>query len=512
MDRTARSRTGMVVAAHPLAAEAGREVLAEGGNAVEAAVAACLALGVVEPFASGLGGGGYMLVHQGNQTEILDFRGVTSSLASEDVVYPKGATLPWQPKVGPSSATIPGQGRALDLALRRYGRGLPLSRLTRRAIEAAENGFNVSEVFTYVSGLFEGTLRAFPDAARTYFINGHRRKPGDRLVQPDLARTLRRIAQEGFEALYTGEIGRAIVATINSSGPVWGEQDLERYEVKIRRPLLLAVAGAEIATTGPPSRGGAGIAQALLRWETNGLRSMAHHSSEAIIAMTETFRDVFSALEPVIGDPDVFSIDVGALGAPLAASDSTPKAGSASTTHLTVVDRNGMVVALSTTIGHFWGSGVIVPGWGILLNDDISDMERGPGKRNSVGSWRRSVSNMAPTLVFRAGRPWFTLGSPGSLRIFPALSQVIANVLFHGMDLEGAVAAGRVHWEDETLWLEGHIDLGARLKVRETWRGKVVERRAKDLFFGGVHAAAIEPDGTIVGVADPRRDGVAAGV
>ena len=189
-----------------------------------------------------------------------------------------------------------------------------------------------------------------------------------------------------------------------------------------------------------------------------------------------------------------------------------PVAGSSGTTHVSVIDADGTVVSASTTLGHFFGAGVMVPGWGILLNDDISDMDRSPGKRNSVGPSRRSVSNMAPTLVFRDGRPWMALGTPGSLRIFPVMAQVIANVLFHGMDLERAVAAGRLHWEDDALWLEGDIDPSVRARVRERWSGRVVERRPRDLFFGGVHAAAVEPDGTILGVADPRRDGVAAAV
>ncbi len=512
MAKVAKSKKGMVVAAHPIAADAGREILAEGGTAVEAAVAAALTLGVVEPFASGLGGGGYMLVHKGQKTEILDFRGVTPSLAASDHIYPKGATLPWQPKVGPSSATIPGQGRALDLALRRYGRSMALPRLCRKAIETAQNGFEVSDVYTYVSGLFEGTLRSFPDVARVHLNNGRRRKPGERLKQPELGRTIKLIAERGFDVLYTGDVAKAIVKTVNATGPVWGEKDLEEYQVKTREPLRAQIGACEIATVGPPSRGGAGILQALMRWDASNLKQYGHNSATGITIMSDTIREIFHQLEPLVGDPDVFPVDPAVLTSPGLEAGAAPAPGSASTTHLTVIDQERTVCSMSTTIGHFWGAGLIVPEWGILLNDDISDMERGPGKPNSVGPSRRSVSNMAPTIVFRAGKPWFTLGTPGSLRIFPCLSQVIANVLFFGMDLEKAVAAGRIHWEDETLWLEGDIAADVRAQVKKKWHEKIVERRAQDLFFGGVHAGAIEPDGTMVGVADPRRDGVAAGV
>src|SRR5688572_432239 len=205
----------MVVAAHPLAAEAGRAVPKDGGNAVDAAVAISLIIGVVEPFASGLGGGGYFLLAPGGdpkKTVAVDFRGVTPSIQTEDHFYPKGATLPWTPKIGPSSATVPGLGRALDLALLKWGSGMPLSRLARKAIELAMGGFEVSEVFAYVSGLFEGTLRSFPDAARIFMKEGRRYRAGERLVQADLARTLERIVTAGFEDLFTGEIGGAMTA------------------------------------------------------------------------------------------------------------------------------------------------------------------------------------------------------------------------------------------------------------------------------------------------------------
>jgi gamma-glutamyltranspeptidase/glutathione hydrolase len=499
----------MVVAAHPAAAEAGRDILAEGGTAVDAAVAVSLAIGVVEPFASGLGAGGYLLVAPGGdpaKTVAVDFRGVTPSIQTEEHFYPKGATLPWTPKIGPSSATVPGLGRALDLALKRWGGGLPVSRLARKAIELAEGGFEVSDVYAYVSGLFEGTLRCFPDAARIFLKDGRRLKPGERLVQADLARALKRVAAAGFEDLFTGEIGRAMTAAANSTGPVWGESDLAKYEVKVRTPLWGDIAGAQIATMGPPSRGGAGILAALARIDKRGAAQLGHNTERSIPFLAETFRDLFHKLEAVIGDPEVFDVDLKSLD--LAPAGPTPVSGSPGTTHFTIVDRAGTVVSMSQTIGHFFGSGVVVPGWGILLNDDISDMDRRPGGRNSVGPSRRAVSNMAPTIVFRGGRPWLALGTPGSLRIFPAMTQVLANALLHGFDLETSVAAGRLHWEDETLWLEGDIDGEVRRKVREAWNGKVVERRPRDLFFGGVHAVSIDPDGTITGVADPRRDGV----
>jgi gamma-glutamyltranspeptidase/glutathione hydrolase len=485
----------MVVAAHPLAAEAGREALSNGANAVEAAVAVSLALGVVEPFASSLGGGGFMMIAphgRPSETVVLDGRGKLPSLAAEEYIYPRGVMLPWVPKTGPMSVAVPGLGRLLGLALEKYGEGMPLERLSHRAITLASEGFEVGEVFVYCSALFEGTVRSTPECAKIFFNNGARFKPGERLVQKDHADALCLVAREGFESCYTGEIGRRLLRTINATGPVWGEDDLKNYQVKIREPLWADVAGHRIATTPPPSRGGAGIIQSLLRYDKDTVRLAA------------TIRSVFRQLHPIIGDPDITEIDLSKLVEGVAA----PMPGGG-TTHFVVVDGKGTIVTMSQTIGHFFGSGVVVEGCGIMLNDDISDMERKPGHPNSEGANKRSVANMAPTIVFRDGKPRIALGTPGSLRIFPALAQVIGNVLFQGMDLEQAVASGRVHWEDDRFFFEGDIDAEIRARAAQELDQPVDERRAQDLFFGGVHGVEIQEDGTIVGVADPRREGVA---
>jgi gamma-glutamyltranspeptidase/glutathione hydrolase len=493
--KVARSDKGMVVAAHPLAAEAGREILAEGGNAVEAAVAVSLTLGVVEPFASGLGGGGFMIISPSGavgKTEILDSRAKLSSLMTEEYVYPKKVMLPWVPKIGPFSAAVPGLGRMLGLALQKYGRKMTLQKLCRRAIGLAADGFEVGDVYVYCSSLFESTVRSNPECAKIFYNNGARFKAGERLMQKDLARTLRIVADRGFESCYTGEVGLALTRAANQTGPVWGRDDLAKYEVKVRAPLWCDVAGHRIATTPPPSRGGAGILQTLLRYDSDPVK------------LARTIRTVFRELDPVIGDPDVTPINL----AKLVEGPKGPPAGGG-TTHFVVVDGEGTVVSLSQTIGHFFGSGVVAQGYGILLNDDISDMERFPGHPNSIGANKRSVANMAPTIVFRNGRPRLALGTPGSVRIFPAMSQVIGNVLFQAMNLERAVAAGRVHWEENRYFIEGDLPDEVRARAKRELDPPVTERRKQDLFFGGVHGVEILDDGTIVGVADPRRDGVA---
>jgi gamma-glutamyltranspeptidase/glutathione hydrolase len=496
--RVARSKKGMVVAAHELAAAAGREALEEGANAVEAAVAVSLGLGVVEPFASSLGGGGYMMVAprgQASETVVVDGRGKLSSLAGEDYIYPNEVMLPWCPKTGPMSVAVPGLGRMLDAALKKWGAGVSLAKLVRRAIELAGGGFEVGNVFVYCSALFEGTVRSSPECAKIYLRNGARYRSGERLLQKDLAGTLETVAEQGFEAVYTGEIGRAMMATMNATGQVWGAEDLANYTVIERKPLWAEVAGHEVATNPPPSRGGAGIIQALLRYDKDRVK------------LAPTIRSIFRELHPLIGDPERMDVDLTKLVERLDA----PETGGG-TTHFVVVDAEGTIVTMSQTIGHFFGSGVVVDGYGILMNDDISDMERKPGHPNSIGPNKRSVSNMAPTIVFKGNRPRLALGTPGSLRIFPAMAQVIGNVLFDKMDLEAAVSAGRIHWEDNRYFFEGDIDEKVRERARQELDQPVDERRKQDLFFGGVHGVEMLGDGTIVGVADPRREGVAEGV
>jgi gamma-glutamyltranspeptidase/glutathione hydrolase len=497
--KTASSREGMVVAAHRLAAEAGREALAEGANAVEAAVAVSLALGVVEPFASSLGGGGYMMIApQGSaeKTEVLDGRGKLSSLATADYIYPKGVMLPWVPKTGPMSVAVPGLGRMLELALKKFGGKTPLARLARRAIGLAADGFEVGDVYVYCSSLFEGTVRGAPECARIFLSNGRRFVSGERLIQRDLARTLELVAERGFEVCYTGEVGAGLLRAVNATGPVWGSDDLANYEVKVREPLRAEIAGHVIATNPPPSRGGAGIVQTLLRYKSDPVQ------------LAPTIRSIFRELDPVIGDPDFMKVDLSRLVEGIEAP--SPGGG---TTHFVIVDREGTIVSMSQTIGHFFGSGVVAEGYGVLLNDDIADMERKPGHPNSIAPNKRSVSNMAPTVVFGGGesgvKPRLALGTPGSVRIFPALAQVIGNVLFQGMNLEQAVAAGRIHWEDNRFFFEGDIDSAIRARAKQELDQPVDERRAQDLFFGGVHAVEVLEDGTIIGVADPRREGVA---
>jgi gamma-glutamyltranspeptidase/glutathione hydrolase len=501
----------MVVAAHPIAAAAGAGVLREGGNAVDAAVAVSLCLGVVEPYASGLGGGGFMLICPAGElsrTTILDSRGRVPSLLTQERVYSRGKPIPWPPYSGPMSAAVPGLGRALALALERFG-SRPLPRLAEPAIRAAEEGFEVSETYRHCSQMFEGTMRVDEECCRIFMTGGMVMRPGDRLVQPEMGRTLRAVAREGFETLYTGEIARAILATVNRTGPLWGERDLESYPVRERAPLRARIGEFELLVTGPPSRGGAGVVQVAQAYPAGPGRP-AHNSARAIASYDRTLPAVFRALEDRIGDPDEAPIPPERLADP-ALLDGGESGGSPGTTHYTIVDRGGTIVTASQTIGHFFGSGVVVRGWGIVLNDDITDMAPRPGHPNSISANRRSVANMNPMIVARGGRPWVAMGTPGSRRITAALSQVAVNLIAYGQDLATAVAQPRLHWEAGALHLEGGFAEAEVEAARPLVSSRIVRRGPLDLYFGGIHAACVEGN-RVIGVADPRRDGVALAV
>ncbi len=505
--KVARSKKGMVVAAHPLAAQAGRDILAAGGNAVEAAVAVSLALNVVEPQASGLGGGGLMLISpQGDpdKTITIDGRGCYSSLFAEEYIYPKGTTLYWTPIIGRMSATVPGLGRMLEKALHLFGESMSLSRLAESAIHHAEEGFPVNEVMIYCSSMYEWTLRNSPEAAKVFYNNGRRFKPGELLVQKDLANTLRLVAEKGFEVCYTGELGQELLATMNETGPLWGEDDLKNYEAKVREPLWGEIEGYRIATMGPPSRGGAGMLKAL-----KVLENAPEDPAERIVFLLQVFEKLFKVLDPIITDPDTkeidldFDLDTAELG------PAPRRAGG--TSHICVIDSNNTVVTMASTLQHFFGSGIMLKGRGLLINNDISDVDRFPGRANSIGANKRSVANMAPTVAFKDG-PRFILGTPGGPRIFPAMACVISRLLYDKMELEEAILAGRMHWEKEKGFVEGDIPEDIRARVKELYPGTLVERAKQDLFFGGMSAIQVLDDGTKVGVADPRRAGAPAGL
>jgi gamma-glutamyltranspeptidase/glutathione hydrolase len=439
--------TGAVAAGHPLTTRAGSRVLEEGGNAVDACVAAAFVSWVVESPLTGPGGGGFMLVHAGGRTTVLDFfvavplqGGGREELLALAVDFDGDTQQVF--RTGPAAVAVPGTALGLAAAHARWGR-LPWPSLFEPAIALARDGFEVTPMQGYLHDILEPLLTHSPEGAAMYA--GAR--AGSVLVFPELAATLEELASGGADTLYRGDLCRAVCAHV----PLTPE-DFASYEVIERAPLSAGYRGHELRTNPPPSSGGRLIAVGL----------------EAL-------------------DRGASTVDA------MRAMEDARTAGVGGTTHVSVVDADGTAAALSSSLGS--GSGVVVPGTGIHLNNMLGEADL---EAEAAPPGSRLTSMMSPSLVLRDGRPRLVLGSAGSNRLRGAVLQVVANVVGRGMGVREAVDAPRVHYEAGELHCEPGADVVGEGVVR--WR-------ERNLFFGGVSAVEILPDGTLVAAGDPRRGG-----
>ena len=439
---------GAIAAGHPLTAAAGQEVLDRGGTAVDACCAAALVAWVVESPLTGPGGGGFLLSHFGGRSVLLDFFvAVPRAFLGRDELLALAVDFDGDTQqvfhTGPAAVAVPGVALGLAEAHRRWGR-LEWWTLFERAVSLARDGFELTPVATYLLDILDPLLRHSPEGAAMYT-----RSPGGRLAFPDLASTLEILAMDGVEQLYAGELARAICAHV----PLTLE-DLGAYEVIEREPLSVFYRGHEFRTNPPSSSGGRLIAIGL----------------EAL----ERGRTVVEAMQAMEAARTV--VDVGG------------------TTHISVVDGDGNVASYSSSLGS--GSGVVVPGTGIHLNNMLGEADLAVG---STLPGERLTSMMAPSLVLLDGAPRLVIGSAGSNRLRGAILQVVSNVVSGDMDVRSAVDAPRVHYEAG----ETHAEPGADFAPAED----VVAWRDRNLFFGGVSAVEVLPDGSLAAAGDPRRGG-----
>jgi gamma-glutamyltranspeptidase/glutathione hydrolase len=439
---------GAVAAGHPLTQAAGSRILEAGGSAVDACVAAAFLSWVVESPLTGPGGGGFLLVHAEGRTVLLDcFVAVpTRGAGGREKLLALAVDFDGDTQqvfhTGPAAVAVPGLALGLSEAHARWGR-LPWASLFEGAVEAARDGCVLSEAQGYLHEILEPLLRHSPEGDAMY---GDARA-GDRLAFPELAATLELLAERGVEELYRGELAQAICAHVGLT-----PEDLAAYRVVEREPLSVFYREHQVRTNPPPSSGGRLIAVGLRELDRGAGVVEAMHAMEA------------------------------ARGA-----------GVGGTTHISVVDASGSVAALSASLGS--GSGVVVPGTGIHLNNmlgeaDLAGVEARPGER--------LTSMMAPTLVLRDGAPRLVVGSAGSNRLRGAILQVVRNVVGLGLGVREAVDAPRVHWEAGELHCEPGADCGGDEAVR--WRDR-------NLFFGGASAVEVRPDGSLAAAGDPRRGG-----
>ena len=472
-------------------------MLREGGNAVDAAVAAAFVSWVSEGTLTGPGAGGFMLVHRARDcsTRVLDFfvampgMGRRSSTLAEmeevDVDFSGGSTQMF--RIGAASCAVPGAALGLEEAHRAYG-ARPWSDLVAPAIELARNGVELTRGQAYLHAILDLILRHTPESRAIYEQNGERLVAGDTLVQEDLAGTLEVLAEQGAGAIYRGPLTRALVDHVQAGGGCITEQDLQQYRVIRRRPVTAQFRGHEYLSNPPPSAGGILIAYGLGLLDERGGPGSAH----AIDALARVMREQARARENGFES----ALRRGGLARLLEERAVVVRG----TTHISVVDERGNAVALTASTGA--GSGVVVPGTGIHLNNMLGEFDLPKPPR----AGDRLSSGMSPSLVLHDGRPRLVVGSAGSLRLRGAVMQIVVNVVQHDLDVRDAIDRPRIHLEGEHLHCEGGHD-PAELDKLEAMGWDVTRWRRRNLYFGGAAAVEMRDDRTLAAAGDPRRGG-----
>ena len=483
---------GAVAAGHPLTAQAGARVLEAGGNAVDAAVGAALVSWVAESPLTGPGAGGFMLVHRARDrsTRVFDFFVAVAGLGlakrelaemeAVDVDFSGGSTQVFH--IGAASCAVPGAAMGLETAQKAFGR-LPWRDLFEPAVELARGGVELNDGQAYLHRILDLILRHSPESRAVYERKGERLGAGGQLVQTDLAQTLELLAEKGAGELYRGDVAAAIAEHVRTHGGCITRRDLEEYRVIRRRPVSANFVGQEYLSNPPPSVGGVLIAYGLPLLEEFGVGEPGR--AEAIDALARVMREQAQA-----------RLGRGGLARALEERAAVVSRG---TTHISVVDGKGNAVALTASTGA--GSGIVIPGTGIHLNNMIGEFDL-PKPPRAGG---RLSSMMSPSLVLRDGRPRLVVGSAGSLRLRGAVMQIVVNVVGHNLPVEDAIDRPRVHLEGDDLHCEGGHE-PAELDKLEAMGWNVTRWRRRNLYFGGAAAVTLE-EGKLAAAGDPRRGG-----
>ncbi|MEO8028333.1 MAG: gamma-glutamyltransferase [Bryobacteraceae bacterium] len=498
-----RSQKGMVVAQEPHAADVGRDILRSGGNAVDAAIAVALALAVTLPSAGNIGGGGFLVLRKADGTSaFVDFRERAPMRASRDMYLGKDGKLTRDNLVGWRAPGVPGTVRGMELLRQKYGTK-KWAELMQPAIDLAKKGFPVSYEFSNslksagrmapntqgTSALTaSGVLTRFPDSKRIFLRDGTYYEPGETFVQPDLARTLERIQKNGAKEFYEGETARILAAEMAKNGGLITAEDLKAYRAVERAPVTGRYRGMDIVTATPPSSGGIGMVHMLAMLEGTGYEKGGAGSAGELHWLAEVMRRFYADRGEYLGDPDFVKMPLRGLLSPAyiakrrASIDphkATPSAQlghgdpslyeSGETTHFSIVDAQGNAVAMTYTLNGGYGSGVTVPGLGVLLNNNMDNFASQPGGANAYGliqgeanaiqPGKRPVSSMSPTILSKDGKLLLVIGAPGGTRITTAVMQAILNVVDFGMNIQDAIDVPRIHhqWMPDQIFAERGI-------------------------------------------------------
>ena len=491
MSASTTDELGVVAAGHPRSAAAGADVLRAGGNAVDGALGAMLASFVCEPLLTGLGAGGYMLVvAPGRAPVLLDF--FVEAPGRETGSVPRAALLPVEISfgdadqvfhIGVASVGCYGVPAGVSEASRRFGR-VPLELLVAPAAALARDGIEITQEQDYIVQLLGGIVTSTPEGSALFAPRGTLLRTGERMYQPELADALERLGADGARPFYGGDIGAAIAAWVTERGGILARADLKAYKVIDREPLSVSYRGRDVLTNPPPSPGGLLIARALARLG----QTPAPPTVEQIVSVME--RTQRERTDDFLAGLEDAEFGQRFLASPLG-----------STTHIAVLDREGW--ACSVTCSNGSASGVIVPGTGVHLNNMLGEQDLNPQGFHRYAPGRRIPSMMSPTIVLNDGVAELAVGSAGSNRIRSAILQTIVRSIDEGKTAAEAVDAPRVHYEDGVIYTEPGIDT----RQLEAGPHALGPFRARNLFFGGVQAAARTPGGVFSGGGDPRRGG-----
>ncbi|MBB3808057.1 gamma-glutamyltransferase [Pseudochelatococcus contaminans] len=521
----ARSRDGMVVTNHPLASAAGAEMLAAGGNAVDAAIAALFALSVVEPMMVGIVGGGMAQIRMADGRHVvLDGQSRAPGAAHPAMFRPTGFGYEVEGRANTHGATAvatPGTLRGWCDALERFG-VLKLADVMAPAIRHARSGFAVTPYLAACLTEAAHDLAQDAEARRILTDDGAPLPAGHRLVMADYAETLQLVAAQGPDALYTGDLGGRIVDALQAAGSVMTREDLASVETVTREPVRGFYRGHEIVGPPPPSAGGVHVIQMLKILEGFDLACMGFGSIEAAHLTAEVLRIAFADRAAATADPAFVEVPVARLISDGYAAERRARidpdrtqawqagvgaVGEAHTTHVTVADRDGNIVSTTQTINALFGARIIIPGTGIIPNNYMALFDPVPGRANSIAPGKRVTTSMAPTIVLKDGKPRYAIGLPGGLRIFGSVMQALVNLLEYGMSLQEAVEAPRLWTQGAELELEDGfppaVEAGLQAKGWQTLRLPHVG--------GGMNAIAFD-DRDMEGAACWRADGVAIGL
>jgi gamma-glutamyltranspeptidase/glutathione hydrolase len=523
---------GIVVAGDELAVRAGMEVLKRGGNAVDAAVATAFALGVVDPASSGIGGGGFMVLYHAKdkKAHVLDFRERAPAAVQSDL-YIKGGKLNSSLSLtGSLAVAVPSEVAGLAEALKRFGT-LSLATIMTPAISYATEGFPLQSHLRDAVERQLANIRKSPSLARVFLrADGTPYDEGEKIVQIELGETLKAIAREGPQVFYTGRIGQAIVEGLKKEGGVMTVEDLKTYRPLWREPLLGQYRKRLIISMPPPSSGGIALLEMLRVLERYRLDELPHNSPTYLHLLAETMKHAFADRAQYLGDPDFVQIPTQKLlsreHADWVRGRISPvrthgvefyglaafKPERGGTAHLSVLDRSGNAVSCTLTINTRFGSKVVIPGTGVILNNEIDDFSIQPGQpnvyglvgveANSIQPKKRPLSSMAPTIVMEGDRPVLIVGGAGGPRIISAVLQTMLNILDFRMPVEKAVEAPRIHhqWTPNELAVEPGIAPETRMSLER--RGHALRERESL----GVVQAILMKNGTVSGKADPRKE------